>query len=78
MGIAPAGTASTVPNIARIFDPLTVSASGQHPFSGLFLQRQHAGFGLSCASCTRYAIALESPKRYLFLCKDTLAAKYES
>jgi hypothetical protein len=42
------------------------------------LQRRHAGFGLSRASCTLYAMALENLKRYLFLCKVTLAAKSES
>jgi hypothetical protein len=43
-----------------------------------FLQPRHVGFGLSCVLCTHCAMAAENLKRYLFLCKVTLAAKSES
>jgi hypothetical protein len=43
-----------------------------------FLQQRHAGFGVSLALCTRYAMAVEILKRYLFLCKVGVGAKSES
>jgi len=56
---APTGTASTAPNVARIFDPLAVNSSAQHPSPSLMpLHPDHPDY---------------SHKRYWRLPKTTLS-----